>query len=111
SSQNVSSYTYNTSNEMTAAGSASYSYDDNGNVLTKSDSTGTTTYNWDFENRLTSTHLPSGNTVNFKYDPFGRRIQKGTSLYVYDGTNLLEEADTVGNLVARRHKVMCQADG
>ena len=38
-------------------------------------SSGTTTYAWDFENRLTSVALPgSGGTVYFKYDPFGRRI-------------------------------------
>ncbi|MBZ5512870.1 MAG: RHS repeat protein [Acidobacteriia bacterium] len=34
-------------------------------------------YTWDYENRLTSVTLPgSGGTVTFKYDPFGRRIQK-----------------------------------
>ena len=38
-------------------------------------SSGTTTYAWDFENRLTSITLPgSGGTVSFNYDPFGRRI-------------------------------------
>ena len=97
----VPSYTYNGSNEVTAAGSASYTYDNNGNALTKTDSTGTMTYTWDFENRLTSVHPPSQPTVTFKYDPFGRRIQKGGSVYMYDGANLIEEADAAGNLVAR----------
>ena len=49
--------------------------------------------------------LPGGSQVNFKYDPFGRRIQKtsssGTTNYVYDGANVLEEVDTAGNLVTR----------
>ena len=63
--------------------------DANGNTTTKTDSTGTTTYAWDFENRLTSVILPaSGGTVAFKYDPFGRRIYKSstsaTSIYAYD---------------------------
>jgi len=54
--------------------------DNNGNTLTKADSTGTTSYAWDFENRLTSVTLPgTAGTVTFKYDPFGRRIYKSSS--------------------------------
>jgi len=69
-------------------------------------SSGTTTYNWDFENRLASVVLPgTGGTVSFKYDPFGRRVQKGspngTTNYLYDGKNLLEEIDASGNVLAR----------
>ena len=43
--------------------------------------------------------------MSFAYDPFGRRIQKsslsGTTNYLYDGSNTLEEVDASGNLVAR----------
>ncbi|HWZ44714.1 MAG TPA: RHS repeat-associated core domain-containing protein [Candidatus Saccharimonadales bacterium] len=95
------SYSYNASNELLAAGPASYTYDDNGNTLTKTDSSGTTAYAWDFENRLKSVTLPSGTSVTFKYDPLGRRIQKGGSIFVYDGANLIQESDQAGNLVAR----------
>ena len=102
SSLSIPSYTYNGSNEVTAAGSySSYTYDNNGNTLTKTDGTGATTFTWDFENRLTSVHPPGQTTVTFKYDPFGRRIQKGGSVFVYDGANLIEEADASGNLAAR----------
>jgi YD repeat-containing protein len=48
SSVAVSSYSYDGSNELLNAGPASYTYDDNGNVLAKTDSTGTTAYTWDF---------------------------------------------------------------
>src|SRR5437870_7665889 len=80
--------------------------DNNGNTLTKADSTGTTSYAWDFENRLTSVTLPgTGGTVTFKYDPFGRRIYKsslgGTSIFAYDGDNLVEETNSAGGVVAR----------
>ena len=81
-------------------------YDHNGNTLTKVVGSNTTTYAWDFENRLSSVTLPgSGGTVTFKYDPFGRRIYKssssGTSIYAYDGDNLIEETNASGAVVAR----------
>jgi RHS repeat-associated protein len=48
-------------------------------------------------------------TVTYKYDPFGRRVQKAftqggtttTTNYLYDGSNLLEEVDSSGNVLAR----------
>jgi Tfp pilus assembly protein FimT len=66
----------------------------------------TTTYAWDYENRSTSVTLPAGGgTVTFKYDPFGRRIYKSsssaTSIYAYDGDNLIEETNSTGAAVAR----------
>jgi len=43
--------------------------------------------------------------VSFKYDPFGRRIYKSsssaTSVYAYDGDNLVEETNASGGVVAR----------
>jgi hypothetical protein len=55
---------------------------------------------------MNSVTLPgSGGTVSFKYDPFGRRIYKsstsGTSVYAYDGDNLIEETNSAGTVVAR----------
>jgi RHS repeat-associated protein len=80
--------------------------DANGNTL--SDPSGKS-YTWDFENRLVSATVPGTGTVNFKYDPFGRRIQKsgplGTTNYLYDGpdpkANPDEEVDNGGNILAR----------
>ena len=102
----VASYTTNSSNELTATSNASYGYDNNGNAVTKNDSTGITTYAWDYENRLTTVTLPgSGGTVTFKYDPFGRRIYKsssnGTGIFAYDGDKLIEETNSSGSAVAR----------
>ena len=106
SSLGVASYTNNTSNELTATSLATYGYDLNGNATTKNDSTGITTYGWDYENRLTSVTLPaSGGTVSFAYDPFGRRIKKvsasATSVFAYDGDNLIEETSASGAVVTR----------
>ena len=80
--------------------------DANGNTLT--DAQGRS-YTWDFENRLTQAVVPgtNGGTTTFKYDPFGRRIQKagplGTTNYLYDGDgeNVIEEVDSGGNILAR----------
>jgi hypothetical protein len=42
---------------------------------------------------------------SFKYDPFGRRIKKitstTTSVFAYDGDNLVEETNSSGAVVAR----------
>jgi RHS repeat-associated protein len=105
SSLGVSSYTNNSSNELTGTSNASYTYDYNGNTTSKTDSTGTTGYTWDFENRLTSVTLPgSGGTVTFKYDFFGRRIEKisptATSIFVYDGQNVVETTNGSGTETA-----------
>ena len=102
----MSSYTNNSSNELTATSNASYTYDYNGNLTSKTNSTGTTDYAWDYENRLTSVTLPnSGGTVSFKYDPFGRRSYKQspntTSIFVYEGANLVETVNGSGGIVAR----------
>jgi RHS repeat-associated protein len=107
SSLGVSSYTNNSSNELTSTSNASYTYDNNGNTLTKVVGTNTTSYTWDYENRMTSVTLPgTGGTDTFKYDPFGRRIYKSfsagtTSVYAYDGDNLIEETNSSGVAVAR----------
>jgi YD repeat-containing protein len=79
-------------------------YDNNGNTLT--DAQGRS-FTWDFENRLVQAMVSgqNGGTTTFKYDPFGRRIQKsgplGTTNYLYDGKALLEEFDTSANVLAR----------
>jgi RHS repeat-associated protein len=79
-------------------------YDANGNTL--SDPSGKS-YTWDFENRMVQAVVPgtNGGTTTFKYDPFGRRIQKsgplGTTNYLYEGNNSIEEVDQSGNVLTR----------
>ena len=103
----VASYSYNNSNELTSSSQGGYTYDSNGNTLT--DAAGRS-YAWDFENQLTQVTLPnSGGFVTFKYDPFGRRIQKSfthngastTTNYVYGDDDVIETADQNGNELAK----------
>jgi RHS repeat-associated protein len=57
--------------------------------------------------RLVQAVVPgqNGGTTTFRYDPFGRRIQKsgplGTTNYLYDGEDSIEELDQSGNVLAR----------
>ena len=78
-------------------------YDANGNTLT--DAQGRS-FTWDFENRLTQAIVPgtNGGTTTFRYDPFGRRIEKsgplGTTNYLYDAFRLVEEVAGNGSVLA-----------
>ena len=106
---------YNSSNQLIANSNATYTYDANGSTTSKTDSTGTTSYTWDFENRIASVTLAgTGGTESFKYDPFGRRIQKGgplgTTSYIYDGPNAVEDVDQGGNVLAKFSQVPREPD-
>ncbi|MGH9509960.1 MAG: RHS repeat domain-containing protein, partial [Terriglobales bacterium] len=83
-----SGWSYNNSNQLASRPGVTYTYDNNGNTLTKTEAGGTTQYAWDYENRLTSVTLPDQSVVSFKYDAAGRRVQKtsasGTTIYLYD---------------------------
>jgi RHS repeat-associated protein len=102
SSVDVPLYNYNSSNELNSNSLGSYTYDANGNSLT--DSSGKS-YSWDFENRLTQGVNPGVGTTTFRYDPFGRRVQKsgplGTTNYLYDGARPIDELDSSGSVLAK----------
>jgi RHS repeat-associated protein len=97
-------YLHNVGNELLSADSVNYTYDDNGNQISKTTADGTTYYSWDYENRLSGLELPDGTSVTFTYDPFGRRIGKtsgGTTIsYTYDNEDILfqTEDDSLGNI-------------
>jgi RHS repeat-associated protein len=79
----MSGYSTGTGNRLTSDGTHNYTYDDNGNMLTKtriSDSQ-KHEFSWDYRNRLTQVLLKnSGGTVlqqsDFTYDALDRRIIK-----------------------------------
>jgi RHS repeat-associated protein len=82
------SYTDNNLNQYTAVGSASPSYDANGNQTDN----GTHTFKYNYKNLICEVRTTSGNALvaNYYYDALGRRIEKVvaggiTERYVYSG--------------------------
>lgn len=103
-------YTTNGINQYTAAGTASFGYDNNGNLT----SDGTSTYNYDIENRLV-TRVAGGVTTTLLYDPLGRLYEvassTGTTRFLHDGDALVGEYNTAGTLLRRYvHGTDGQAD-
>jgi RHS repeat-associated protein len=96
SSQRSASYGYQPFNRLTNTDTAGYLYDNNGNMISKSDGAGTTQLQWDFENRLTQVVTPSAGSVTYKYDALGRRIQRAPSTgvstnFTYDGDDVAQD--------------------
>ncbi|TKB82079.1 MAG: RHS repeat-associated core domain-containing protein, partial [Nitrospira sp.] len=85
---------YIAANEQVTFNSLPATFDANGNQTTSTDASGTTTYNWDARNRLTSISGP-GVTAAFQYDALGRRVSKtingATTDYLYDGLDIVAE--------------------
>ena len=74
SSENIS-YTYNSGNRITKAGSTSFTFDANGNTTKR----GTEVFNWDTKDRLTK----AGSTA-ITYDPLGLIASYGTTTFTTD---------------------------
>jgi len=71
-----------------------FTYDENGNLISKTDAAGTTTYTYDARNRLIAVNGP-GVTATFTYDVLGRRNSKTVngvaSRYLNDGADIVQE--------------------
>lgn len=100
------SYSYSQAGELLTAEETDYVFDLNGNMIKKIDSQDTTHYYYDTRDRLIKIVLPNGNFHNFKYDPFGKRIEfqknnQSELKYVYDLGNVLQELDPNNSKVAQ----------
>lgn len=92
------SYAVNGLNQYTSAGSATFSYDANGNLT----GDGVNSYAYDVENRLISRN----GGLSLSYDPSGRLWQtsggaSGTTRYLYDGDQLVAEYNGSGSMLRR----------
>jgi RHS repeat-associated protein len=69
----VTTYSYDVANQLLSAGTDTFTYDANGNVLTKQTTRGTTTFTYDAKNRVTGIVGPDGNETN-QYGADDRRV-------------------------------------
>lgn len=97
----TATYTYDANDRLTqirfgatcaVATCVGYAYDAAGNLTTRTDAAGTTTYVWDAQNRITSKTL-SGITTSLTYDGASNILTSvdplGTVAYRYDAANRL----------------------
>jgi RHS repeat-associated protein len=100
------STTYDAGNELLQDALFSYTYDAEGNRLTRTALAGgaTTRYTWDAEHHLLATALPDGSTVTYRYDPLGRRVEMAhgsqVTRYAWDESALSAEYDGANALQA-----------
>jgi RHS repeat-associated protein len=103
-------YTYDTRDRLLDENTISYSWDNNGNLTSKS---AEATYFWDFENRLIRVEKTDGTIVKYTYDTDGNRVRTETTPpsspstvtnYLVDPTGMLShvvaETDDVDALIA-----------
>jgi RHS repeat-associated protein len=105
---------YNAANQLLEDDTYIYSYDRNGNTISKTNKvTGEyTRYYWNAENQMTKLekYAQAGDTtptstVSYIYDGLGRRMAKNVdgvaTKYLYDNEDILLEMDETDNILAR----------
>lgn len=91
----TTNYSYNAADQIQTAGPTSFTFDANGNTIGQQEGA-LRQYRYDGENRLLEAQLNPLRRVQYKYDPFGDKIEKIDTLnnvirMVYDGDDLLAE--------------------
>lgn len=86
-------------NRLLMQGDRHYDYDAYGNLTRESRGTGqklVTEYRYDCQHRLIGVSLPGGSTATYKYDAYGRRIEKTvdghTTEFLWQGERLIAES-------------------
>jgi RHS repeat-associated protein len=101
------SMSYSDEDHLLTAGTATYQYDLDGFLTTKTQGTEVTTYSYSSRGELLSVSLPDGRIIDYLHDPLGRRIAKKvngviTEKYLWQGlTRLLAVYDGSDSLVMR----------
>ncbi len=68
-------YTYNATDELLSDGKHTFTYDANGNTISKTISSSTTQFAYDAKNQLTQATQPDGSSVSYAYDADGNRVR------------------------------------
>jgi RHS repeat-associated protein len=115
---NVSSYTYDSNgnrlpgtydsqDRMLAYGGATYMYTGNGELASKTDGSGATTYDYDELGTLTKVSLPTGKVIEYVIDGQSRRVGKKIAgilvrQWLYgDALRIVAELDGTGAVTSR----------
>jgi len=93
---------YDPANRQLSFGDKSMAYDPNGNLVTLTDPTGTTSFTWDSRNRLTALSA-TGLQFQAKYDTANRRIEQAVNgqhhTYRHDGPDVVQTSFSDGTEV------------
>lgn len=92
-------YTPDVDNRLLTAGSISFGYDNNGNLITKTLGSNVTNYSWDFNDMLTQV-TKDGTTYTYRYDALGSRVAKTMDSVETRYVGGLAETDVSGNITA-----------
>ncbi len=76
-----------------------YSYTEDGQIASITDSRGTTEYDYDELYRLIEAAVWGGETITYRYDEVGNRISAGALRYIYDDNDRLIEEREGGEIV------------
>ncbi|MDA0967515.1 MAG: tandem-95 repeat protein [Proteobacteria bacterium] len=89
-------YASNDLNQYTTVGTVTYSYDDNGNMISKQEGADVWSFEYDADNRLLKTTDSAGVETSYEYDVFGNR-----SAMIHDGvrTEYLVDQFGFGNVI------------
>ncbi|MFC1604872.1 RHS repeat-associated core domain-containing protein [Planctomycetota bacterium] len=100
-SADTDDWTYDNGNRPLHYGEVNFTYDDNGNTISKTEPSGMTTFTYDYEDRMVSANNPSLEAT-YVYNPFGKRLSKSidseTVYYLYDREDIIAVYDASGNL-------------
>jgi len=64
--------TYDAANKMLTYGNSTYTWDQNGNMVSKTTNGVTVTYDWNYENKMIALH--NGHRLSFTYSVFGQGL-------------------------------------
>ena len=91
-------------NRIAQFGTDSFTFDQEGQTLTdtNSNTNAGAQYTWDARGRLTQVTLANGQTVNYVYDALGRRISRSlnsvTTQFLYDGQDVVVDLNPDGSV-------------
>ncbi|MHA3916455.1 PKD domain-containing protein [Halovulum sp. GXIMD14793] len=109
----TSGYVYDNAHRLLETAAFSYTYDGNGNRVTRTDKSSgeVVSYGWDAQDQLVSVGSSEGWSLSFAYDAQQRRVGKTytatdgtitTQVFVYDGPNVLFVFTTEGGVTKAR---------